>query len=98
MKVFKYAQLISIKSRTFNVADFYIHGLSNYRKIAVQKNHLVSQVLYRSLNSKKTASKRNARRVQRTPRRNATRTQKVRTGKVTENSKVKFTPTKNREN
>ena len=40
------------------LADFYIPRLSNDMKIAVQKNHLESQILYRSLvSSKKTASK-----------------------------------------
>jgi len=40
------------------LADFYIHRLSNDMKITVQKNHLVGQILYRSLvPSKKTASK-----------------------------------------
>ena len=39
------------------LADFYIPRLSNYMKIAVQKNHLVGQILDRSLvPSKKTAS------------------------------------------
>jgi len=31
------------------LADFYITRLSNYMKIAVQKNHLGGQILYRSL-------------------------------------------------
>ena len=31
------------------LADFYISGLSNDMKIAVQENHLVGQILYRSL-------------------------------------------------
>ena len=40
------------------LADFYIPRLSNDMKIAVQKNHLVGQTLYRTLvHSKKTASK-----------------------------------------
>ena len=39
------------------LADFYIPRLSNDMKIAVQKNHLVGQILYRSLvPCKKTAS------------------------------------------
>jgi len=39
------------------LGDFYIPKLSNDMKIAVQKNHLVGQILYRSLvPSKKTAS------------------------------------------
>jgi len=40
------------------LADFYIPRLSNDKKIAVQENNLVDQILYRSLvPSKKTASK-----------------------------------------
>jgi len=40
------------------LADFYIPKLSNEMKIAVQKNHLGGQILYRRLDSsKKTASK-----------------------------------------
>jgi len=31
------------------LADFYIHGLSNDMKIAVQKNHLGGYILYRSV-------------------------------------------------
>ena len=39
------------------LADFYIPKLSNDMKLAVQKNHLEGQILYRSLvPSKKTAS------------------------------------------
>ena len=63
MKVFKYLKLISRKTQTFNVAlnifsiiektrmlaDLYIPTLSNDMNIAVQKNHLVSEILYKSL-------------------------------------------------
>ena len=60
---FKHLKLISITNRTFNVplnivlfnswknsnaADFYIPPISNDMKIAVPKNHLVGQILYRS--------------------------------------------------
>ena len=39
------------------LTDFYIPRLLNDMKIAVQKNHLGGQILYRSLDpSKKTAS------------------------------------------
>ena len=39
------------------LADYYIPRISNDMEIAVQKNHLVGQILYRSLvPSKKTAS------------------------------------------
>ena len=31
------------------LADFYIPGLANNMKIAVQKNHLVGKILYRSV-------------------------------------------------
>ena len=62
--ILKHVQLIWIKNRIFNVllniflfnnwkknrmlADFYIRRLSNDMKITVQKNHLGSQILYKS--------------------------------------------------
>ena len=50
-----YFYAIIQKSRM--LADFYIPRRSNDTKIAVQKNHLGGQILYRSLDpSKKTAS------------------------------------------
>ena len=44
------------------LADFYIPRLGNDMKIAVRKNHLGGQILYRSFDrSKKTASIKNKR-------------------------------------
>jgi len=39
--------------------DFYITKLSNYMKIAVQKNNLVGQILYKSLVPIKNQRQRN---------------------------------------
>ena len=53
--MFNFTLFCSIIEKNRIFADFYIPRLSNDMKIAVDKNHLMGQILYRSLvHSKKS--------------------------------------------